>query len=163
MRLTTLKTFIWIPTLLIVAFVIFLVSLFVSRTMLQDSNIPPLLLSGDAQTEDQEIGCDLVVIVMDADGNVYSGKNCIGSLTHPLDLTTKLKEVVEARVSRMTYTRGMDLNHALLLPSCADEPVYVKAEGDANDRRTLVLVRALRKVGAKSIGLIVRKKPQKGP
>jgi hypothetical protein len=55
----------------------------------------------------------------------------------------------------------MDLNHALLLPSCADEPVYVRAKGDENDRHTLVLVRALRKVGARSIGLILRKRPQK--
>ena len=71
MRSTALKTFIWISILLFAGLIILIVRSFVSRTMLQESNVPPPLESGEAQTEAQGIGCDSVVFVMDADGNAY--------------------------------------------------------------------------------------------
>src|SRR6267378_1960758 len=157
MHLTAHKTFIWVSILLIAGFGIFLAGSFLSHTELQQSTIPPLLESGDVQTKVQEIGCDPVVLVMDADGNVYSGKNLIGSLANPLDLTTKLKEVIEVRASRLAYTRGMDLNLELPL-RCAHEPVYVKAHSLASDRRIMSLMRALREVGIKPTRLIVDRK-----
>jgi len=156
MHLTILKTFIWVSILLIAGVVIFLASSFLSRTGLQQSTIPPLLEFGNAQTEVQEIGCDPVVIVMDADGNVYSGKNLIGSMANPLELTTRLKEVIEARASRLAYTRGMDLNIELPL-RCTNESVYIKAYCHANDSRILELIRALRQVGVNPTRLIIPK------
>ena len=62
------------------------------------------------------LGCEPIVIAMDANSNVYSGKNCIGSLTHLSDLKTKMKEVVEARGARMADARGRDLNLKIPLP-----------------------------------------------
>lgn len=148
MHLTALKTFLWVSILLTAGFGIFLASSFLSRTELQQSTIPPLLESGDVQTKIQEIGCDQLVIVIDPDGNVYSGKNLIGSMANPLDLSTKLKEVIEVRASRLAYTRGMDINLELPL-RCANEPVYIKADNHS-DRRILSLIRALREVGIKA-------------
>ena len=141
---------------MLAASAIFLVSSLVSRTMLQDSRIPSLLEPSDAQTA-QEIGCDSIVFVIDDNGNVYSGKNVIGSLADTLDLTTKLKKVIEAKASWLAYASGMDLKLELP-PRCTNKPVYLKTESHANDSRTLALIRALREVGINPTWLIARRK-----
>ena len=59
------------------------------------------LESSDAKTEAQEIRCESVVFGMDANGNVYSGKDIVGSLANTLVLTTKLKKVIDERATRL--------------------------------------------------------------
>lgn len=115
MRFVAPKTFLRISILVVVVLVVLLVGAFVSRTMLEDSNIPSLLEPGDPPTETELIHRDPVVFAMDADGNVYQGRNVIGSLANTSDLTTKMREVIEASASRLAYTAGMDLNLQLPL------------------------------------------------
>ncbi len=155
MRFITLKTFTWISILFVVMLVTLLFNSFVMRPSTQDPTIAPPMVSG---YEEELVHCDPLVIVMDADGNVYLGKNRVGSLSHRLDLTTKLKEAVEKRDSLMAYASGMDLNLEVPLPPCHDEPVYIKALGDANLR---ALVRTLQEAGVGAIQLRVIKDRKK--
>jgi hypothetical protein len=156
MRKTTLKTLIWISILLVAGIVIFRAGSFLSSTSLQQSTIPPLMESDDRQTEHHDTGCDPILIAIDADGNVYSGKNLIGSTTHPLNLTLKLKAEIEVRASRRAYTRGMDLN--LELPSrCINVPVYVKSDANANESGIVALIRALRDIGVNPNRVVIPK------
>lgn len=155
MRVTTPKTLIWLSIILIVGMIIFRASSFLSRTRLQESTIPPLLVEpGDRQTEHHESGCDPILIAMDDDGNVYSGQDLIGSTAHPLNLALKLKAEIEVRTSRLAFTRGMDLNREL--PSrCINVPVYIKA--DTHETRAVELIRALRDAGINPTRLVTAK------
>ena len=155
MRFITLKTFLLISIFFVAVLVTLLVNSFVTRPTVQDATIPPPMASG---SEEICVHCDPLVIVMDADGNVYSGKVRVGKITDPLDLTIKLKELVEERDSLSAYASGMDLNSEVPLPLCFDEPVYIKAEGDENLK---ALVRTLHEAGAGGLRLIVRKDHKK--
>lgn len=157
MRVTATKTVIRISILLFAGFAIFLVSSFVSHTMLENLNIDSPLMSDEAQTETPDSGCDPIVFVMDANGNVYSGKNVTGSLANTLDLTTKIREVIEMSASRLAYAQGMDLSLEVPL-RCANEPVDIKTESHADDSRIFALIRALREVGINPTWLIVKRK-----
>ena len=160
MRMTTSKTLIWIAILLIVVFAVILGNSFVSRRTQQEPNIPPVLESLNVQPETELIRCDPLVFVMDADGNIYYGKNIVGSLTKPGVLTIKVKEVIEARAARLAYAHGMDLNLELPLPGCVNEPVCLVVPERRDDVNVIALVKTLREVGAEPIRLIVRKKSQ---
>jgi hypothetical protein len=155
MRFTTLKTFIWISTLLVAVLVTLLVNSLVTRPTVQDATIPRPVASGD---ETSLVRCDPLVIVMDAEENVYWGKNRLGSMAHPLDLTSKLKEVIEERDSRLAYASGMNLSSGVPLPPCFDEPVYIKSADDANLK---ALVRTLHEAGVEATRLIVVKNRKK--
>jgi hypothetical protein len=159
MRLTTLKTVIWISIVLFAVLALFFVGSLVSRTIYQDSNIDSPLMSDKAQTETPGTRCDPVVFVMTASGDVYSGKNLIGNLANPLDLPTKIKEVIEVSASRFSYAPDMDLSLEVPL-RCADEPVYIKSEGHVNDSRVSALIGALREVGVNPTWLIAKRKSQ---
>ena len=142
MSITTSKTLSLIAILVIVLFA-FIPGSFVSRKTPRDPNIPPVLESRNVLPETVLIRCDWLVFVLDANGNIYNGKNIVGSLANPVVLTTKVKEAIEARASQLAYSRGMDLNLELPLPRCVDEPVYAKASIHANDSRMISLVAVL--------------------
>jgi biopolymer transport protein ExbD len=162
MRFVVPKTFLRISILVVVVLVVLLVGAFVSRTMLEDSNIPSLLEPGDPPTETELIHRDPVVFAMDADGNVYQGRNVIGSLANTSDLTTKMREVIEASASRLAYTAGMDLNLQLPL-RCTNDPVYIKAAAHAADSKILALIKALGEAGISQTRLIVLRDRKKAP
>jgi len=158
MRFITLKTLTWPMILLVAVLVIFLLNSYLSHPSVQDSSIPPLLEPGNEQTQAQYIRCDPLVIAMDSDGNVYSGRDFIGRLTNPSELTTRLKEVVEARIYRLAYTRALDLNLEVPPPRCSDGSVFIKTAGEANDGGALLLTGVLQDVGIHPTGIIKDKK-----
>jgi hypothetical protein len=90
MRFITLKTFLLISIFFVAVLVTLLVNSFVTRPTVQDATIQPPMASS---IEEICVHCDPLVIVMDADRNVYSGKDRVGKITDPLDLTIKLKEL----------------------------------------------------------------------
>ena len=160
MRINTSKTLLWIVILLIVAFAVIIGNSFVSQRTRQDPNIPPVLESLNVEPETELIRCDPLVFVMDADRNIYYGKNIVGNLTGARDLATRAREVIEARSARLAYARGMDLNLELPLPGCVNEPVYLVVPEPEDDTNVIALVKILREVGAEPIRLVVRKKSQ---
>jgi hypothetical protein len=159
MRSTTRKAVIRISILLVAGLAFVFVGSFVSRSMYQNSFIDSLLTSDKTQTEIPDSRCDPVVFAITANGDVYSGKDLIGSMANPLDLPAKMKKAIEASAARFAYTPGMDLS--LEVPQlCADEPVYIKTEGHVNDGRVSALIRALREVGVNPKWRIAKRKPQ---
>ena len=96
---------------------------------------------------------------MDANGNVYFGKNAIGNVRSTLDLITQVKKAIAERTSRLTYTRGMDLNCEVPL-RCTDDPVYIKTVSRGNNNRLSTLIRTLREAGINPITVIDKRKPQ---
>jgi hypothetical protein len=157
MRLTTIKTLIWIPILLFVAATLFFVSSFVFRTILHEPSIDSPLIVKEVQRSTPVGFCDPVVFAIPATGDVYLGRNVIGSLMKPLELKTTIREVIEARASRLAYASGMDLSLEVPRPHCYDAPVYVKFTGVTNIK---ALVRALQEAGAEVIIIKDRKKGQ---
>ena len=95
-------------------------------------------------------------------GNIYLGKNRAGSLTDPLDLTTRLKEAIEKRNSLRVFAVGMDLNLDVPLPPCYEEPVYLKAGGDA-DLKALVRIVLESGVGPTQFRVIRDRKKARDP
>lgn len=158
MHFITRKTLTWTTILFVAVLVTFIVNSFVTRLTVLDATIPPVLEADNERTPILDNGCDPLVFAMDAEGNVYSGRDRIGGLTTPLALSMKLKKVVEANVAHKPYAGGMDLNHEVPLQPCLEEPVYIRAVSDANDSRTLLLVKLLRGVGVDHIGFIKDKK-----
>jgi hypothetical protein len=156
MRLTTLKTLIWIPILLFVATTLFFVASFVFRTILHEPRIDSPLMAKETQSTPADF-CDPVVFAIPANGDVYFGKNVTGSLAKPLDVETTIREVIAARGSRLAYASGMDLGLEVPRPHCYDKPVYLKFTGVTNLKP---LVRALQEAGAEVIIIEDRKKDQ---
>lgn len=128
MHLTRIKKLIWFSIAFVAVLITFLVNSFMRSIVPNATNARPMA-SAD---EEGHFYCDPIVIVVDDAGNIYLGKNRAGSLTDFLDLTTKLKEVIEKRNSLTLVTDGMDLNLEVPLPPCYEEPIYLKAGGDAN-------------------------------
>jgi biopolymer transport protein ExbD len=157
MRFITLKNAIWISILSCAGLAIYLVTSFVSRTMHQDISIDSPLTLVEAQTEIPGCRCDPIVFAIDANGNVYCGKNVIGNLACTLVLTREIREVIKSRASRLAYAAGMDLSLEVPL-RCASEPVYIKTDSHADNSRTLELIRALRDVGIHPTWLFTRGK-----
>jgi hypothetical protein len=123
--------------------------------MLHDPIIESPLMAPEAQRTTQVGGCDPVVFAIVGSGDVYSDKNVIGSLAKPLDLTTTIRAVNEARAVQLAYGPGMDLSLEVPRPHCYEKPVYLKVTGVANVKP---LVRALEEKGAEVIVIEDRKK-----
>ena len=96
---------------------------------------------------------------MDADGEIYFGKNAIGNAASVLDLTIRLKRAIEERTSLLAYSRGMDLNDEVPL-RCTDELVYLKTVSRDNNARLGILTKVFREMGVSPILVIDRRKPQ---
>jgi len=160
MGLPTTKILSLIAILVIVMVGVILSNSFVARIVSPDASIPPVLDSISVQTETHLVRCDSLVFEMDADGNVYHGKDVVGTLANPVVLTTRAREITEAFVAREEYSRGMDLNLELPLPRCTDEPLYIRADVYAKDKRLAALVRALQARTTQQTRLTVRNKPQ---
>jgi len=159
MRFFTLKTFLWIAISLVTALVVSLVAVFVTTPIVNDSDIPSPLEPGNEQALVQSFACEPIAFAMDADGNVYFGKNAIGNVRGSLDLITQMQKAIAERTSRLAYTRGMDLNCEVPL-RCTDDPVYLKTVSRGNSKQLLTLIRALREAGINPITLIDKRKPQ---
>ena len=127
MHLTKIKKFIWFLIACVAVSLTFLVNSFIRSIPNATNALPTASLDKEAH-----FYCDPIVIVADDQGNIYLGKNRAGSLTDSLDLTTKLKKVIEKRDSLRVFAVGMDLNLDVPPPPCYEEPVYLKARGDAN-------------------------------
>src|SRR4030095_7561650 len=158
MRFFTVKTFPWIAIGLVTVLVVSLVALFVTTPILKESDIPSPLEPGDEQAHLQRFACEPIAFAMDADGNVYFGKNAIGNVRSTLDLMTQLKKAIAERTSRLAYTRGMNLNCEVPL-RCTDDPVYIKTVSRGKNNRLSTLTRAFREAGINPFTLIDRRKP----
>jgi len=159
MRFFTVKTFPWIAIGLVAVLVVSLVALFVTTPIVKDSDIPSQLEPGNEQAHVQSCACEPFAFAMDANGNVYFGKNAIGNVRSTSDLITQVKKAIAERTSRLAYTRGMDLNCEVPL-RCTDDPVYIKTVSRGNNNRLTRLIRGLREAGINPITVIDRRKPQ---
>jgi len=124
------------------------VGFFVTRHNAHDASIPPVLERANEPVQSVDISFEPLVIGVDTEGLVYSGRDRVGSLASVMDLKTKLKELVDARVSRLAFSRGMNINDEVPILRCTEYSVFIRSAGEAKDGRTLQLIRALREVGA---------------
>jgi len=158
MRFLTVKTFAGIAIGVIAVSAIFLISLFVTTPTVQDSAIPSPLESGNLQLQVKNLECEPIVFAMDADGEIYFGKNPIGNVASAVDLTASVKRSIEQRASLLAYSRGMDLNDEIPL-RCTDEPVYIKTVSPGDNARLEILSKVFRELGVSPLRVIDRRKP----
>ena len=158
MPFITIKTWTWTVVLLAAVLTGYLIKFYAARSILNDDSIPPVLEAHNIQISDPNSWCEPLVIGMDADGNVYLGRNRIGNLDKPLFLKTELQNVIAAKSADIVYLSGMDLNQRIPLLRCADYSVVIKSPGDESDRRTLQLISLLREVGRSPTRIIKDRK-----
>jgi hypothetical protein len=92
MRFFTVKTFPWIAISLVAVLVVSLVALFVTTPIVKDSDIPSPLEPGNEPAHLQSFACEPIAFAIDADGNVYFGKNAIGNVRSTLNLMIQVKK-----------------------------------------------------------------------
>lgn len=147
MRFTNRQTLTWVVVLTGAVTIAFLAQVIRQRSIVQEAEIPPILETSSKQIEYSNSGCDPLVIGMDAEGMVYSGRDRIGSMADIMALKTKMKGVAESKRAQLVYAGGMDLNDEVPAPPCRDYSVFVKSPWDENDRRTIQLISLLEEVG----------------
>ena len=157
MRIFTVKTFAGIAIGLIAVLAVFLANLFVTTPTVPDSAIPSQLGPANPQLQLKSFACEPIAFAMDADGEIYLGKNEIVNVASVLDLKNSLKRAMEERASLLAYSRGMDLNDELPL-RCTDELVYIKTVSRGNHARLEILMKVFREMGVSPILRIDRKK-----